>query len=188
MADQAEFWALTEILFPSQSNNTVTSEETANNTAPIKIQTPQTNVAKTGTDSGVASSWKTYKNEQRKFSFNYPSDGKISEIGGGISLTVSIDRPATYNLYFIQQGRADDYSSYKVFSEKKITIGGIQATERLVDTSGSGEITVSIEIKRYAGSDGFERSDSFGANFQNINEANKALSEIESIAKTLKYF
>jgi len=57
-----------------------------------------------------------------------------------------------------------------------------------VDTSGNGEITVIIEIKRYAGSDGLERSDSFVANFQNISEANKALPEIKAIAKTLKYF
>jgi len=173
---------------PTQNNKaTVTPEQTVNNTTPTKapISQSQTNITpKTETNS----SWKTYQNNQRKFSFNYPSNGKISEIKGNITLTVLIDRPATYSLYFLQQGRADDFSTYKVLSEKRIPIAGLQAIERIVDTSGNGEITVIIEIKRYAGSDGLERSDSFVANFQNISEANKALPEIEAIAKTLKYF
>lgn len=153
-----------------------------------QTQTSGAKVSNTETNLDVASSWKTYKNNQRKFSFNYPSERNVSEIGGSISLTVSIDQPSTYSLYFIQQGRADDFSAYKIFSKKNIVIDGRDATERLVDTSGSGEITVSIEVKRYPGSDGMARSDSFGANFKNIDDANTALPEIESIAKTLKYF
>jgi flagellar basal body-associated protein FliL len=171
---------------PTQNNKaTVTPEQTVNNTTPTKAPISQTNITpKTETNS----LWKTYQNNQRKFSFNYPSNGKISEIKGNITLTVLIDRPATYSLYFFQQGRADDFSTYKVLSEKKIPIAGLQAIERIMSTSGNGDITVSIEIKRYTGSDGLERSDSFVANFQNISEANKALPEIEAIAKTLEYF
>lgn len=175
---------------PTQSSEpTVTPEQNINNTPPVQAPAPQTNITpKTETSPDITSSWKTYRNEQRKFSFKYPSDGKISEIGGGITLTVSIDRQAKYNLYFINQGRADDYSTYKVYTENKITIDGRQATERVVDSSGSGEITAGIETKRYMGSDGLERADGFFANFPNIGDANKALPEIEAIAKTLKYF
>ena len=174
---------------PQSSESTVTPEQSANNEPPVQAPTPPANVTpKKEVNIDTTSSWKTYRNEQRKISFKYPSDAKITEIGGGITLTVSIDRQAMYTLYFLHQGRADDYSTYKVFTENKITIDGQQATERVFDSSGSGEITAGIEIKRYAGSDGFERVDGFFANFQNISDANKALPEIEAVTKTLKYF
>lgn len=149
------------------------------------VKTVPTSPSQSGVDKNIASAWETYKNEQKKFSFEYPQGSVISEIPGNIALTVSIDRQ-TYTLYFLYQGRADDYSTYKVSIENKIIINGQQASERIFD-SGDGKSSVSIELKRSKGSDGLERTDSFMASFGNINEATKALPEIESIVKTIKY-
>lgn len=127
-----------------------------------------------------------YKNTKIGIEFSYPSDYKISEIGGGITTTVAIDRGPKTNLYFLFQARADDISSYKVLSTKKIMIRNIEAIERIYSIDGSSEITLQIEVKRYM-FEGFERADSFGSNFKNIDDANNGAKEIEDIAKTLKY-
>ncbi len=134
----------------------------------------------------ASSTFKTYTDKSGRFEFSYPEDASISEISGNIATTISIERNS-YNLYFLFQGRADDYSSYTVHSTKRITIGDLEAVERIVTVGPDETVSLQIEIKRYKATDGLERADSFSANFDSIDEANAAAKEIEDIAKTLKY-
>ena len=129
---------------------------------------------------------KTYKNTERGFSFEYPLKYEASELGGGVTLIVAIDRDPNSTLYFLSQGMADDYSAYDVLSSKKIMIAGMEATERIFIIPGNDKVTLQIEVRTYT-LEGFNRSDTFGSEFKNVDEARSGSIEIENIAQTLEY-